>query len=150
MATPFSVTLQAVLLWAFVIMLTQLPSLKLPARFENFNGRVWVVGFIIPNLLRYIVASAPRLAVNKSFVFMASLISVGLVYLITKIGWPIKRKDVESYGKDKNSTMKTIVLFSMTFITSALVIQKLLGLRLYTEMGWESPVGNAQVVSVSV
>ena len=150
MATPFSVTLQAVLLWAFVIMLTQLPSLKLPARFENFNGRVWLVGFISPNLLRYIVASAPRLAVNKSFVFMASLISVGLVYLITKIGWPIKRKDVESYGKDKNSTMKTIVLFSMTFITSALVIQKLLGLRLYTEMGWESPVGNAQVVSVSV
>jgi len=150
MATPFSVTLQAVLLWAFVIMLTQLPSLKLPARFENFNGRVWLVGFIIPNLLRYIVASAPRLAVNKSFVFMASLISVGLVYLITKIGWPIKRKDVESYGKDKNSTMKTIVLFSMTFITSALVIQKLLGLRLYTEMGWESPVANTQVVSVSV
>ena len=150
MATPFSVTLQAVLLWAFVIMLTQLPSLKLPARFENFNGLVLFVGFIIPNLLRYIVASAPRLAVNKSFVFMASLISVGLVYLITKIGWPIKRKDVESYGKDKNSTMKTIVLFSMTFITSALVIQKLLGLRLYTEMGWESPVGNAQVVSVSV
>ena len=150
MATPFSVTLQAVLLWAFVIMLTQLQSLKLPARFENCNGRVWLVGFIIPNLLRYIVASAPRLAVNKSFVFMASLISVGLVYLITKIGWPIKRKDVESYGKDKNSTMKTIVLFSMTFITSALVIQKLLGLRLYTEMGWESPVGNAQVVSVSV
>ena len=147
MATPFSVTLQAVLLWAFVIMLTQLPSLKLPARFENFNGRVWLVGFIIPNLLRYIVASAPRLAVNKSFVFMASLISVGLVYLITKIGWPIKRKDVESYGKDKNSTMKTIVLFSMTFITSALVIQKLLGLRLYTEMGWESPVGNAQAVN---
>ena len=150
MATPFSVTLQAVILWAFVIMLTQLPSLKLPARFENFNGSVWLVGFIIPNLLRYIVASAPRLAVNKSFVFMASLISVGLVYLITKIGWPIKRKDVESYGKDKNSKMKTIVLFSMTFITSALVIQKLLGLRLYTEMGWESPVGNAQVVSVSV
>jgi len=150
MATPFSVTLQAVLLWAFVIMLTQLPSLKLPARFENFNGRVWLVGFIIPNLLRYIVASAPRLAVNKSFVFMASLISVGLVYLITKIGWPVKRKDVESYGKDKNSTMKTIVLFSMTFITSALVIQKLLGLRLYTEMGWESPVANTQVVSVSV
>jgi len=147
MATPFSVTLQAVLLWAFVIMLTQLPSLKLPARFENFHGRVWLVGFIIPNLLRYIVASAPRLAVNKSFVFMASLMSVVMVYLITKIGWPIKKKTVESYGKDKNSTMKTIVLFSVTFITSALAIQKILGLRLYTEMGWESPVGNVQAVN---
>jgi hypothetical protein len=150
MATPTSVALHAIILWACVIMLTQLPSLPLPARFENFNGRVWLIGFIIPNLLRYIVASAPRLAVNKSFVFMASLISVSLVYLITKIGWPVKKKDVESYGKDKNSTMKTIVLFSMTFIMSALAIQKLFGLRLYTEMGWESPVGNAQVVSVSV
>ena len=81
---------------------------------------------------------------------MASLMSVVMVYLITKIGWPIKKKTVESYGKDKNSTMKTIVLFSVTFITSALAIQKLLGLRLYTEMGWESPVGNAQVGSVNV
>ena len=133
MKTPVNVVLMAILYWILVYGVLIVPKFS-DAYMVNL---VWMT-MVIPNLLRLMVGSIPRLAVDTFFFVVSTVFAMGITYLIGQYDKDVK----EGLSKPTATTDKKVkasVLLVVAFIIGALMTYFLnIDTRIYSEMGWES------------
>jgi len=109
-----------------------------PHMTENYNlNLVWMT-VIIPNVLRLIVGSIPRLAVDRLFFLSTSIIALIITFAVNTL-WGDTREAVEKYGSDRSKTLKLSALLMTAFATGALITYYTgIDNSIYSNMGWES------------
>jgi len=101
---------------------------------------VWLT-VVIPNVLRLIVGSIPRLAVDRLFFLASSLIALIITYGINLIMGDTKDA-IKEYGSDKSKTLKLSALLMAAFTVGALITYYSgIDNSIYSNMGWESNQG---------
>ena len=133
MKTPLSVLIMVILYWLMIYGITIVPHAS-----ENYALNLMWLTVIVPNVLRIVVGSIPRLAVDRLFFFSTTLIALIITYVINKV-WKDTEDGVKEYGSDRSKTLKLSALLMSAFTTGALVtyfsgIDK----SIYSNMGWES------------
>jgi hypothetical protein len=106
--------------------------------FKNYNLNLLWLTVVIPNVMRLIVGSIPRLAVDRIFFFSASLIALIVTFVVNSI-WGESKKAVEEYGSDRRKTLKLSILLMSAFAIGALLTYfSGIDNSIYSNMGWES------------
>ena len=133
MKTPLSVLIMVILYWVMIYGITLVPHMS-----ENYHlNLVWMT-VIVPNVLRLIVGSIPRLAVDRLFFLTATLIALVITYGVNMI-WGDSKDAVKDYGSDRSKTLKLSALLMTAFVTGALVTYYTgIDNSIYSNMGWES------------
>ena len=122
-----------ILYWVMIYGITLVPHMS-----ENYHlNLVWMT-VIVPNVLRLIVGSIPRLAVDRLFFLTATLIALVITYGVNMI-WGDSKDAVKDYGSDRSKTLKLSALLMTAFVTGALVTYYTgIDNSIYSNMGWES------------
>jgi len=133
MKTPISVLITVILYWLVIYGVTIIPHMS-----ENYHlNLVWMI-VVVPNVLRLIVGSIPRLAVDRLFFLTTTLIALVLTYGVNAI-WSDSKIAVKDYGSDRSKTLKLSVLLMTTFVMGALITYYTgIDNSIYSNMGWES------------
>ena len=133
MKTPVSVLLMVILYWLAIYGISLVPHMT-----ENYNlNLVWMT-VIVPNVLRLIVGSIPRLAVDRLFFLSTSIIALIITFAVNTL-WGDTREAVEKYGSDRSKTLKLSALLMTAFVTGALITYYAgIDNSIYSNMGWES------------
>jgi len=98
---------------------------------------VWMT-VIVPNVLRLIVGSIPRLAVDRLFFLTTTLIALVITYGVNTF-WTDSKDAVKDYGSDRSKTLKLSALLMTAFVTGALITYYTgIDNSIYSNMGWES------------
>ena len=136
MKTPFSVLLMVILYWLAIYGISLVPHLS-----ENYNlNLVWMT-VIVPNVLRLIVGSIPRLAVDRLFFLSTSIIALIITFAVNRV-WGDTKEAVEKYGSDRSKTLKLSALLMTAFVSGALITYYAgIDNSIYSNMGWESNQG---------
>ena len=136
MKTPFSVLLMVILYWLTIYGISLVPHLS-----ENYNlNLVWMT-VIVPNVLRLIVGSIPRLAVDRLFFLSSSMIALIITFAVNTF-WRDTKEAVEKYGSDRSKTLKLSALLMTAFASGALITYYAgIDNSIYSNMGWESNQG---------
>ena len=136
MKTPFSVLLMVILYWLAIYGISLVPHLS-----ENYNlNLVWMT-VIVPNVLRLIVGSIPRLAVDRLFFLSTSMIALIITFAVNTF-WRDTKEAVEKYGSDRSKTLKLSALLMTAFASGALITYYAgIDNSIYSNMGWESNQG---------
>jgi mannose/fructose/N-acetylgalactosamine-specific phosphotransferase system component IID len=136
MKTPIGVLIMVIAYWLAVYGTTLVPHFS-----ENYNlNLVWLT-VIVPNVLRFIVGSIPRLAVDRLFFFSTSIIALIITFAVNTI-WKDSKEAVEKYGSDRSKTLKLSALLMTAFVTGALITYYTgVDNSIYSNMGWESNQG---------
>ena len=136
MKTPFGVLLMVILYWLVIYGITLVPHMS-----ENYNlNLVWLT-VIVPNVLRLIVGSIPRLAVDRLFFFTTSILALIITFVVNRISAQTKEA-VERYGSDRSKTLKLSALLMTSFVVGALITYYSgIDNSIYSNMGWESNQG---------
>lgn len=133
MKTPITIVLMAILSWIAVYVITMIPQI---ATNYHFN-LIWTT-LVIPNLLRFIIGSVPRLAVDRVFFLTSSLIALVLVYLINLVSKET-REAMADYRAPKDKKIKLSALLVGAFTVGALITYGTgMDSSIYSNMGWES------------
>lgn len=133
MKTPITIVLMAILSWIAVYVITMVPQI---ATNYHFN-LIWTT-LVIPNLLRFIIGSVPRLAVDRVFFLTSSLIALILVYLINLVSKET-REAMADYKAPKDKKIKLSALLVGAFTVGALITYGAgIDSSIYSNMGWES------------
>lgn len=133
MKTPIGIVLMAILSWIAVYVITMVPQI---ATNYHFN-LIWTT-LVIPNLLRFIIGSVPRLAVDRVFFLTSSLIALILVYLINLVSKGT-REAMADYKAPKDKKIKLSALLVGAFTVGALITYGTgIDSSIYSNMGWES------------
>jgi hypothetical protein len=105
---------------------------------ENYNlNLVWLT-VVVPNVLRLIVGSIPRLAVDRLFFVSTSIIALIITFAINTFSKDT-REAVEKYGSDRGKTLKLSALLMTAFAAGALITYYTgIDNSIYSNMGWES------------
>jgi len=105
---------------------------------ENYNlNLVWLT-VIVPNVLRFIVGSIPRLAVDRLFFLSTSIIALIITFAVNTF-WKDSKEAVEKYGSDRSKTLKLSALLMTAFAMGALITYYTgVDNSIYSNMGWES------------
>lgn len=132
MKTPVGAVVMVVLYWLIIYGFAVVPHIS-----NNYNFNLIWLTIVIPNVMRFIVGSIPRLAVDRIFFLSSSLIALIVTYLVNKI-WGDTRQAVEKYGSDRRKTLKLSILLMSAFIVGAAVTY-VSGIdnSIYSNMGWE-------------
>ena len=133
MKTPVSVLLMVILYWLAIYGISLVPHMT-----ENYNlNLVWMT-VIVPNVLRLIVGSIPRLAVDRLFFLSTSIIALIITFAVNAI-WGDTREAVEKYGSDRSKTLKLSALLIKAFAAGAFITYYTgIDNSIYSYMGWES------------
>ena len=133
MKTPFSVLIMVILYWLMIYGITVVPHMS-----ENYHlNLVWMT-VIVPNILRLIVGSIPRLAVDRLFFLTTTLIALVITYGANTI-WGDSKDAVKDYGSDRSKTLKLSALLMTAFVMGALITYYTgIDNSIYSNMGWES------------
>ena len=133
MKTPVSVLLMVILYWIAIYGISLVPHMS-----ENYNlNLVWMT-VIVPNVLRLIVGSIPRLAVDRLFFLSTSIIALIITFAVNTF-WRDSKDAVEKYGSDRSKTLKLSALLMTAFATGALITYYTgIDNSIYSNMGWES------------
>ena len=133
MRTPF-ITLLAVIIYYLVIYgITVIPHMS-----NNYYANLTLMTFVIPNIFRHVIGSVPRLAVDRLFVFVTTLIAFLITFLVNKF-WTDTKDAVENYGSDRSKTLKLSALLMTAFTVGALfTYYSGIDNSIYSNMGWES------------
>lgn len=133
MKTPLSILLMVIVYWLAIYGISLVPHMT-----ENYNlNLVWMT-VIIPNVLRLIVGSIPRLAVDRLFFLSTSIIALIITFAVNTL-WGDTREAVEKYGSDRSKTLKLSALLMTAFATGALITYYTgIDNSIYSNMGWES------------
>ena len=136
MKTPLSVLIMVILYWIAIYGITLIPHMS-----ENYHlNLVWMT-VVVPNVLRLIVGSIPRLAVDRLFFLTTTLIALVITYGVNTI-WGDSRDAVKDYGSDRSKTLKLSALLMTAFVTGALITYYTgIDNSIYSNMGWESSDG---------
>ena len=133
MKTPVSAVIMVIFYWLVIYGLTIVPHV-----FKNYNLNLLWLTVVIPNVMRLIVGSIPRLAVDRIFFFSASLIALIVTFVGNSI-WGESKKAVEEYGSDRRKTLKLSILLMSAFAIGALLTYfSGIDNSIYSNMGWES------------
>jgi len=122
-----------ILYWLAIYGITVVPHMS-----ENYHlNLVWMT-VIVPNVLRLIVGSIPRLAVDRLFFLTTTLIALVITYGVNMI-WGDSKDAVKDYGSDRSKTLKLSALLMTAFVTGALITYYTgIDNSIYSNMGWES------------
>jgi len=133
MKTPLSVLIMVILYWLAIYGITVVPHMS-----ENYHlNLVWMT-VIVPNVLRLIVGSIPRLAVDRLFFLTTTLIALVITYGVNTF-WTDSKDAVKDYGSDRSKTLKLSALLMTAFVTGALITYYTgIDNSIYSNMGWES------------
>lgn len=133
MKTPLTVLIMVIAYWLAVYGLTLVPHMS-----NNYAVNLLWLTVVVPNVLRLIVGSIPRLAVDRLFFLSSSLIALVITYLMNLMMTDTKEA-VKEYGSDRGKTLKLSALL-MTAFTAGALITYYAGIdnSIYSNMGWES------------
>lgn len=133
MKTSLNTVLMAILYWILVYGVLIVPKFS-DAYIINL---AWMT-MVIPNVLRLMVGSIPRLAVDKFFFVVSTVFAMGLIYLVGQYDKDVK----EGLSKPTAATDKKVkasVSLVVAFVIGALMTYFLnIDTRIYSEMGWEN------------
>ena len=136
MKTPFNVLIMVIVYWLGVYGVTLIPHMT-----NNYVVNLVWLTVVIPNVLRLIVGSIPRLAVDRLFFLTSSLIALIITYGINLIMGDTKDA-IKEYGSDKSKTLKLSALLMVAFTVGALITYYSgIDNSIYSNMGWESNQG---------
>lgn len=133
MKTPIDVVLTVIGYWLAVFALIIVPRFS-----RNYHVNLVWLTVVIPNLLRFIVGSIPRLAVDRNFFLMSTVFSLILVYVGNKI-WKKTKESVTNYQEtDRRKAFELSALLMSSFAIGALVTYYAgIDKSIYSNMGWE-------------
>ena len=136
MKTPIRVLIMVIVYWLSIYGLTLVPHMS-----SNYLVNLLWLTVVVPNTLRYIVGSIPRLAVDRVFFLTTSLIALVITYVLNLMMGDTKEA-VKEYGSDRSKTLKLSALL-MTAFTVGAFITYYSGIdnSIYSNMGWESNQG---------
>lgn len=133
MKTPVSAVIMVIFYWLVIYGLTIVPHVS-----KNYNLNLLWLTVVVPNVMRLIVGSIPRLAVDRIFFFSASLIALILTFVVNSV-WGESKKAVEEYGSDRRKTLKLSILLMSAFAIGALLTYfSGIDNSIYSNMGWEA------------
>mgnify|MGYP001137032167 CR=1 FL=1 len=133
MKTPIGVLIMVIAYWLAVYGLTLVPHIS-----NNYAVNLLWLTVVVPNVLRLIVGSIPRLAVDRLFFLTSSLIALIITYVMNLILNDTKEA-VKEYGSDRSKTLKLSALLMTAFTVGALITYYSgIDNSIYSNMGWES------------
>ena len=119
--------------WLAVYGVTLVPHMS-----NNYTVNLLWLTVVVPNVLRLIVGSIPRLAVDRLFFLTSSLIALIITYVMNMIMSDTKEA-VKEYGSDRSKTLKLSALLMTAFTVGALITYYSgIDNSIYSNMGWES------------
>ena len=111
-----------------------------PQQVDNYYVNLIWLTLVIPNVLRLVVGSIPRLAVDRLFFLSTTLIALLLTFAINTVSKETK-EGIESSTADKSKKLKTSFLLMGTFAAGALITYYAgIDTSIYSNVGWERPV----------
>ena len=133
MKTPVGVLVMVIAYWLAIYGVTLVPHMS-----NNYYVNLVWMTVVVPNVLRLIVGSIPRLAVDRLFFLATSLFALVITYVMGMIKEDTKEA-IKDYGSDRSKTLKLSALLMTAFAVGALItyysgIDK----SIYSNMGWES------------
>lgn len=135
MKTPISIVLMAILSWIAVYLITMIPQVA-----TNYHFNLLWTTLVIPNLLRFIIGSVPRLAVDRVFFLTSTLIALIIVYLINLVSKET-RDAMADYKETKNKKLKLSALLVGAFAAGGLITYGTgIDSSIYSNMGWETQI----------
>jgi hypothetical protein len=136
MKTPLTVLIMVIAYWLAVYGVTLVPHMS-----NNYTVNLLWLTVVVPNVLRLIVGSIPRLAVDRLFFLTSSLIALIITYVMNMIMSDTKEA-VKEYGSDRSKTLKLSALLMTAFTVGALITYYSgIDNSIYSNMGWESNQG---------
>ena len=115
MKTPVSVLLMAIAYWMVIYGMSLVPTMS-----NNYLLNITWMTLVIPNMLRLIVGSIPRLAVDRIFFLTTTLIAFVLTYILNTFFTETKEA-VEDSTVSNNKKLKLSALLMGTFTAGALI-----------------------------
>ena len=91
-----------------------------PQYVNNYYVNLIWLTLVIPNMLRFIVGSVPRLAVDRVFFLSTTVIAMVLTFAINAISKETK-EGIKNSAADKSKKLKTSFLLMGTFAAGALI-----------------------------
>lgn len=135
MKTPVSVLLIAIAYWIVIYAMSIVPNLS-----DNYYVNIAWMTLVIPNMLRLMVGSIPRLAVDRVFFLASTVIAFILTYLLN-MAFKDTKEAIKDPTADKSKKLKMSVLLVGTFTAGALIVYFMgIDTSIYSNMGWETPV----------
>ena len=136
MKTPIKVLIMVIVYWLSIYGLTLVPHMS-----SNYLVNLLWLTVVVPNTLRYIVGSVPRLAVDRIFFLSTSFIALVITYLLNLMMGDTKEA-VKEYGSDRSKTLKLSALLMAAFAAGALITYYAgIDNSIYSNMGWETNQG---------
>jgi hypothetical protein len=136
MKTPLNVLIMVIAYWLAIYGVTLVPHMT-----NNYTVNLLWLTVIVPNVLRLIVGSIPRLAVDRLFFLASSLFALIIMYVFNLIMSDTKEA-VKEYGSDKGKILKLSALLMTAFTVGALITYYSgIDNSIYSNMGWESNQG---------
>ena len=133
MKTPVGVLLTAILYWVAIYVMTAIPTLT-----SNYLLNITWMTIVIPNMLRLMVSSIPRLAVDRVFFLASTVIAFILTYALNFI-FRDTREAIEDPAADNSKKLKMSALLVGTFTAGALATYFAgIDTSIYSNMGWEN------------
>ena len=133
MKTPVGILLMAIAYWIALYGVTLIPQYV-----NNYYVNLIWLTLVIPNMLRFIVGSVPRLAVDRVFFLSTTVIAMVLTFAINAISKETK-EGIKNSAADKSKKLKTSFLLMGTFAAGALITYYAgIDTSIYSNMGWET------------
>jgi|TARA_R110000782_G_scaffold143430_3_gene236185 mannose/fructose/N-acetylgalactosamine-specific phosphotransferase system component IID len=133
MKTPVSVLLTAIAYWVGIYVMTAIPTLT-----SNYLLNITWMTIVIPNMLRLMVSSIPRLAVDRVFFMASTLIAFVLTFILNKV-FSDTKEAIEDSTVDNSKKLKMSALLVGTFTAGALATYFMgIDTSIYSNMGWEN------------
>ena len=109
-----------------------------PQYVNNYYVNLIWLTLVIPNMLRFVVGSVPRLAVDRVFFLSTTVIAMVLTFAINAISKETK-EGIKNSTADKSKKLKTSFLLMGTFAAGALITYYAgIDTSIYSNMGWEN------------
>jgi hypothetical protein len=133
MKTPVGILLMAIAYWITIYGVTLIPQYV-----NNYYVNLIWLTLVIPNMLRFIIGSVPRLAVDRVFFLSTTVIAMVLTFAINAISKETK-EGIKNSAADKSKKLKTSFLLMGTFAAGALITYYAgIDTSIYSNMGWET------------
>ena len=133
MKTPVSVLLMAIAYWVGIYIMTAIPTLT-----TNYLVNITWMTIVIPNLLRFMVSSIPRLAVDRVFFMASTVIAFVLTFILNKV-FSDTKEAIEDSTVDNSKKLKMSALLVGTFTAGALITYFMgIDTSIYSNTGWEN------------
>lgn len=133
MKTPVSVLMLTVFYWIVVYGATMVPQFS-----NNYNFNLVWLTLLLPNLLRLVVGSIPRLAVDRVF-FLSTTVIAFIVTYIFNMFVSVTKDGIKEPSSDKSKKLKSSFLLMGAFATGAFITYGIgIDNSIYSNMGWEN------------